>query len=238
MAEPIVKRFGGPTMVTNPYNFDKLKEVGGMIAKVNEPLPLPGATNPADTQGRIDAGLAIGKDWVNQQVPDQALGRHSDSFQGQATNLIGTQTANLAGYDSDRMREAARANASALAGAGKAFTGKVGGHAAAAMAPGLLNATQQYQTGVRADNADARARASQALGEYVPRAASEELKMAQANRELGQKEQTLRATLPFDVAQLLESTRSGILGQQDADWFAELARRNAIATGKLNRELG
>jgi hypothetical protein len=238
MSEPRLNRIGGPTMVTNPYNFDKLKEVGGMIAKVNEPLPLPSAVNPADTQGRIDTGLAMGKDWVNKQVPDQALGRHTDSFGGNVSNLIGTQTANLGGYDSDRMKEVARANATALTGAGKAFTGKVGGHAAAAMAPGLLNATQQYQTGVRADNADARARASQALGEYVPRAASEELKMSQANRELGQKEQTLRATLPFDIAQLLESTRSGILGQQDADWFAELARRNALETSKLNRELG
>jgi hypothetical protein len=204
--------------------------------------PPPGA--PAQSaKDRIDSGVKFGQDWVNGKVPDGVLGRFTDSYRPQVDNLIGVQTDNLAGYGSERMQGAARDQAAALAGAGRAFAGKVGGNAAmTAMAPALQNANMQYASGLTADNFDAKQRALAAASEYLPRAASEELKMDQGNRALQQKENTLRATLPFDIAQLLEGTRGGILGNNDADWMQQLMKniggKTRELTGQVDRAQG
>jgi hypothetical protein len=195
--------------------------------------PAPAPVN--ETRQRVDEGIQVGRDWVNKQVPDGVLGRHTDSYRPNVDNLINTQQDNLKGYDSALMAEAARDQGAALAGAGRAFGGKVGGPAGAtAMAPGLQNAAMQYQSGLTSDNADAKSRAAQALSEYLPRAAGEELKIDQDNRALGEKEHTIRAKLPFDIGQLLEGTRSGILGDKHADWLSELTKRYGGAIGNIN----
>jgi hypothetical protein len=203
------------------------------------PTPVP----KVSAKDRVDAGVQFGQEWVNGKVPDGVLGRRTDSYRDGVDSLIKTQNDNLAGYDSPLMQEAARSQAQALAGGAKAFGGKIGGGAAgAAMAPFAQNAAMQYQSGLTADNFDAKTRALQAAADYLPKAASEELSIDQDNQGLTQKEHTLRATLPFDIAQLLEGTRNGILGNQDADWLLDLVKgvrgRTNTLTGEIDKAQG
>jgi hypothetical protein len=213
-----------------------IQKQGQPASPVQEFVPPP-APPVESAKDRVDAGIAMGQKWVNEQVPDGVLGRYTDSYRPQVDNLIGVQKDNLSGYDSQRMQGAARDQAAALAGAGRAFAGKVGGAGAVAMAPALQNANMQYASGLQADNFDAKQRALAAASEYLPRAAAEELKMDQGNQKIGQKEKTLQATLPLDIAQLIEGTRNGILGNNDADWLLELTKNIQNRTGMLTKKV-
>ncbi len=169
--------------------------------------------------------------YVDDRVQPGSFGRLTDTYKPQVDNLLATQQASTAGYNAPQMAAAAQANQQALGGGAAAFGSKLGSGGAQLMAPAASNAAMMYNTGITADNAGAKARATTAYSNNLQHSGAQELAMAQANQQAQQGEQGLRASLPFDILNGINTTRmTGIADQSANDAIAAAAKyKGALA---------
>lgn len=163
----------------------------------------------------FDTDIARARTWVDGKVKDGSLGRLNNTYKPQLDELAGHQNELSRGHDSSTMQPSLQQNQAALKGATAAFAGKMGG-GGQAMAPQALQAQQLYNTGLTADNYGLKQRGLQAYGNTLQQNQARDLGVQQYNLDALARERALRAALPFDVTNGIQSVRTAARGGRNA----------------------
>lgn len=183
----------------------------------------------------LDATLNRAKQYVDEKVQPGSFGRVQDNYKGEFDGLLTHQQDMMKGYDSNAM-QAARSQAQAsFAGGANAFGRKMGAGGAGAFQPFAQTAKQQYASGITVDNAAAKDRGIKGYGDTLARTQAQELAIGAKNREAQESEQGLRAALPFEIAQGINSTRTSMLANLDAKYAVDIAQRYKDILSKYDK---